>query len=66
MRWLLLTRKLDPADDRTGFMMRWVEKLAARLDHLDVICQEQRTTDLPPNVRAFSLGKRRAQARPSR
>ncbi len=63
MRWLLLTRKLDPADDRTGFMMRWVEKLAARLDHLDVICQEQRTTDLPPNVRAFSLGKERDAGR---
>ena len=63
MRWLLLTRKLDPADDRTGFMLRWVEALAARLDHLDVICQEQRTTDLPPNVRAFSLGKERGASR---
>lgn len=63
MRWLLLTRKLDPADDRTGFMLRWVEMLAARLDHLDVICQEQRTTDLPPNVRAFSLGKERGAGR---
>lgn len=63
MRWLLLTRKLDPTDDRTGFMLRWVEALAARLDRLDVICQEQRTTDLPPNVRAFSLGKERGAGR---
>lgn len=58
-----MTRKLDPADDRTGFMLRWVEALAARLDHLDVICQEQRTTALPSNVRAFSLGKERGAGR---
>jgi len=63
MRWLMITQKLAPDDDFLGFMMRWVEKLAARLDHLDVICQEQRTTDLPPNVRAFSLGKERGAGR---
>lgn len=63
MRWLLITQKLAPDDQFLGFMMRWVEALAARLDHLDVICQEQRTADLPPNVRAFSLGKERGASR---
>jgi len=63
MRWVLVTQKLAPEDDFLGFMMRWVEVLAARLGHLDVICQEQRTADLPPNVRAFSLGKERGASR---
>jgi glycosyltransferase involved in cell wall biosynthesis len=68
MRWLLITQKLDPADDRLGFVMQWVEALAARLDHLDVICQEQASPRLPLNVTPHSMGKetgagRIAQAR---
>jgi len=57
MRWLLITRKLDPADDHVGFVMRWVEALAARLDRLDVICQEHANPPLPPNVTLHSMGK---------
>lgn len=57
MRWIMTTRKLDPDDDRAGFVMRWIETLAARLDHLDVICQETANPPLPENVRAHSLGK---------
>lgn len=68
MRWIVVTRKLDPADAMVGFVMRWVEGLAARLDHLDVICQETVAPPLPPNVTAHSMGKeagagRAAQAR---
>jgi glycosyltransferase involved in cell wall biosynthesis len=37
--------------------MRWIETLAARLDHLDVICQEHAHPNLPPNVTAHSMGK---------
>ena len=57
MRWLLITRKLDPADDHVGFVMRWVEMLAARLDYLDVICQEHANPPLPGNVTLYSMGK---------
>jgi glycosyltransferase involved in cell wall biosynthesis len=57
MRWLMITRKLDPTDDRAGFVMRWVEALAARLDYLDVICQETANPALPGNVTAYSMGK---------
>lgn len=57
MRWIMITRKLDPADDRAGFVMRWIEKLAARLDHLDVICQETAHPALPDNVTAYSMNK---------
>jgi glycosyltransferase involved in cell wall biosynthesis len=68
MRWLMITRKLDPADDRAGFVMRWIEALAARLDHLDVICQGHANPTLPGNVTVYSMGKesgagRIAQAR---
>lgn len=57
MRWIMLTRKLDADDDRAGFMLRWVETLAARLDQLDVICQETANPDLPDNVHVYSMGK---------
>ena len=57
MRWVMVTRKLDPADDRAGFVMRWVETLAARVEHLDVVCQESANPPLPENVTAHSMGK---------
>ena len=57
MRWLMITRKLDPTDDRAGFVMRWIEALAARLDHLDVICQEHAYPALPANATVYSMGK---------
>ncbi|HVO69075.1 MAG TPA: glycosyltransferase family 4 protein [Aggregatilineaceae bacterium] len=57
MRWLMITRKLDPADNHVGFVVGWVRALAARLDDLDVICQETAQPALPDNVRAFSMGK---------
>lgn len=63
MRWIMITRKLDPADDRMGFVMRWIEALAARLEFLDVICQETANPDLPENVRAHSMGKEVGKSR---
>ncbi len=57
MRWIMITRKLDPVDDRAGFVMRWVELLAARLDQLHVICQEQANPPVPANVTVHSMGK---------
>lgn len=57
MRWIMVTQKLNPDDDAVGFAMRWVETLASRLDHLDVICQETANPPLPDNVRVHSLGK---------
>lgn len=63
MHWIMITRKLDPDDDRTGFVMRWVETLASRLDHLDVICQETANPDMPENVRIYSMGKEAGKSR---
>jgi len=62
MHWIMITRKLDPDDDRTGFMMRWVETLASRLDHLNVICQETANPNMPENVRVYSMGKEAGKA----
>lgn len=64
MHWLMITRILDPADELAGFTVRWVNKLAARLDHLDVICQEQAASVVvPDNVRVHSMGKEAGMAR---
>lgn len=57
MRLLMITRKLDPADTLAGFTVRWVEALAGRVEHLDVICQERGVWTPPANAEVFSLGK---------
>ena len=61
----MLTQKLDPADQVLAFTIGWVEALAARLDRLDVLCLEQRTSALPSNVRVWSMGKERSVGRPA-
>lgn len=53
----MITRKLDPADTLAGFTVRWVEALAGRVEHLDVICQERGVWTPPANVGVYSLGK---------
>jgi glycosyltransferase involved in cell wall biosynthesis len=63
MRWIMITRKLDPADDHAGFVMRWIEQLAARLDHLDVICQEHANPAAQENVTIYSMGKESGASR---
>ena len=63
MHWLMITRKLDPDDSRAGFVMRWIEELAARLEHLTIICQETAHPILPDNVSVYSMGKESGQGR---
>ena len=50
----MITHKLDPSTN--GPMIRWVEALAARLDHLDVICRSA-SPPLPANVTVYSMGR---------
>lgn len=59
----MITQMLDPADPVLAFTLKWVQALAARVDHLYVICLEQRTTTLPANVTAFSMGKEHGKGR---
>ncbi|MBI3305363.1 glycosyltransferase family 4 protein [Candidatus Parcubacteria bacterium] len=57
MKLLMITRKIDPADPRASFTIGWVEALAARVEQLNVICQERGAWTAPANVRVYSLGK---------
>ena len=63
MRVLMLTRLVDHDDPRVGFTHAWVTALAARVAHLDVICQERGAVDLPSNVWLASLGKEQGAGR---
>lgn len=67
MRVLMITQRVDPNDAVLGFVVRWIEALAAKVNHLNVICLDQpaRTVleALPRNVKVFSLGKERGVGR---
>ena len=65
MRLLMITQKLDPSDPLLAFTVEWVRRLAARLEHLDVLCLEVNIapSELPANVTAWSMGKDRGYGR---
>jgi glycosyltransferase involved in cell wall biosynthesis len=63
MRPLMLTRKLDQDDWLAGFAHTWARRLAARVERLGIICLELGRTDLPANVRVWSMGKERGYGR---
>ena len=54
---LFITQKIDKDDDVLGVYHRWVEELSKKVDKVNVICLYQGRTELPMNVRIFSLGK---------
>ena len=56
MKLLFITRKIDAADPRTGFLIGWIQRLARRVDQLIVLTwQPSSTADLPPSVKIISL-----------
>ena len=57
MRLLVITQKVDQNDSNSGFFHVWLEKLAAQVDHLYIICLEKGEYSLPKNVTVLSLGK---------
>lgn len=57
MRLLVITQKVDANDSNLGFFHVWLEKLAARVDHLYVICLGKGEYHVPQNVTVLSLGK---------
>lgn len=65
MRVLMLTRRVDRDDWRTGFTHSWIARLAAHpaVEALDLICLSLGTHDLPENVRLWSMGKERGKNR---
>lgn len=63
MKLLIITQKMDRNDPVLGFFHRWCEKIAARLSRLHIICLQQGTVALPPQVTVQSLGKERKASR---
>ncbi len=63
MRVLMITQKLDRADEILSFTHYWVEALAARVDHLVVVPVAAGDYDLPDNVTVESMGKERGVGR---
>ncbi|MDO8183820.1 MAG: glycosyltransferase [bacterium] len=63
MRLLVITQKVDAADQVLGFMVDWLRVLATKVESLEVICLERGEFNLPTNVRVHSLGKEASQNR---
>ena len=57
MRLLITTQILDKNDTNLGFFHTWIEKLAAKVEQVYVICLKKGNYDLPKNVTVMSLGK---------
>jgi len=57
MRLLFVTQVLDEKDPVLGFVTRWVEELALRVEKIEVICLREGKHTFPSNVRVHSLGK---------
>lgn len=67
MKILMITRKIDRYDPLAGFAYGWVKKISTNLDQLNVMCLEKGDiSDLPDNVKIYSLGKEKGVGRFSR
>ncbi|MBP9668980.1 MAG: glycosyltransferase family 4 protein [Candidatus Pacebacteria bacterium] len=63
MRLLVYTQIVDSTDPILGFFHRWIEVLAARVEHITVVCLKTGQHSLPSNVQVLSLGKERGVSR---
>lgn len=66
MKLLYITYKVDARDSLVGYVVGWINGLAASMDRVEVICLAARQPDVAPNVRVHSLGKERGVNRVSR
>ena len=60
---LFITQKVDKDDDVLGVYHRWIEELSKKIETISVICLYRGRSELPVNVRVFSLGKESGQSR---
>lgn len=65
-RLLWFNLATDRDDPVLGFTARWVAAVAERVDAVDVVTMRAGRTDLPANVRVFSLGRERGYSEPRR
>ncbi len=54
---LFITQKVDKDDDILGIYHRWIEELSKVMQEVNVICLYKGRSELPNNVKVFSLGK---------
>lgn len=59
VRMLICAQSVDQSDPTLGFFHAWVDEFARRIRHVSLAYLQGTATDLPDNVRAFSLGKDR-------
>ncbi len=59
MRLLVFNLATDADDPLLGFATHWLNRLAARCEHIDVITMRAGRLAVAPNVRVFSVGKER-------
>ena len=57
MKLLVITQKVDLDDEPMGFFVRWLEKLAGKVEKLYVICGSLGRYQLPANVEVYSTGR---------
>jgi glycosyltransferase involved in cell wall biosynthesis len=57
MKLLVVTQKVDKNDPVLGFFHNWLFKLAPKFERISAICLQEGVSDLPKNVKIFSLGK---------
>jgi len=63
MKLLIFTQKVDREDDVLGFFHGWIEKIAAKVDYLNVVCLYEGQHKLPSNVKVWSLGKESSRSK---
>lgn len=63
LRLLFITQKVDKDDDLLGVYHRWIEELSKKAEKISVICLYQGRTELPANVKVYSLGKEKGASK---
>jgi len=63
MKLLIITQKVDAADDVLGFFYHWIREFSRHVEEITVICLEEGAHDFQSNVRVLSLGKEKKRSR---
>lgn len=66
VRVLMLTQRLDAASPVLASAVGWVNALAARVDHVDVVCFDRGHAPLASNVTVWTVGTRERVSRIAR
>jgi glycosyltransferase involved in cell wall biosynthesis len=66
MRLLLFNLATDADDPILGFTTRWIQALAQRVHHVDVVTMRTGRLVVPANVNVYSVGKEKGFSEPHR